>query len=157
MGLLLHSIIAFAFLSCRSCTKVLLAKLSLNPSATSCCCNSSGYPHVSTHTPFSSALSLALPELVLLLFSFFSLFFMGFLWCRRINSLCGEFYNKIKKDADAVQQPTSGGVCRCSRFPLTLFFAVRIFQPAKKKETDFYAASKLMFEFLLCYCLPQGR
>lgn len=37
------------------------------------------------------------------------------------------------------------------------FFAVRIFQPAKKKETDFYAASKLMFEFLLCYCLPQGR
>lgn len=33
---LLHSIIAFAFLSCRFCTKVLLAKLSLNPSATSC-------------------------------------------------------------------------------------------------------------------------
>lgn len=47
---------------------------------------------------------------------------MGFLWCRRINSLCGEFYNKIKKDADAdaVQQPN----LRRSRVgvPVSLFF-----------------------------------
>lgn len=88
---------------------------------------------------------------------------MGFLWCRRINSLCGEFYNKIKKDADAdaVQQPN----LRRSRVgvPVSLFFFCFFFcftdfsASAKKKETDFYAALKLMFEFLLCYCLAQGR
>lgn len=37
--------------------------------------------------------------------------------------------------------------CRCPRFPFPLF-SVRRFANGKK-ETDFYAAWKLMFEFLL--------
>lgn len=86
---LLHSIIAFAFLSCRSCTKVLLAKLSLNPSATSCLPLQqliwATAPAISTlpAPPFSHALlqhpsPLALPERELHFFFFtFSWDFYG--------------------------------------------------------------------------------
>lgn len=53
---------------------------------------------------------------------------------------------------------TSGGVVSVSLFPSSSFFLLYgFFSQRKKKETDFYAALKLMFEFLLCYCLAQGR
>lgn len=54
---------------------------------------------------------------------------------------------------------TSGGVVSVSLFPSSssVFFCFTDFSASAKKETDFYAALKLMFEFLLCYCLAQGR
>jgi len=75
---------------------------------------------------------------------------MGFLWCRRINSLCGEFYNKIKKETllpasgvvDSFAVPAVVGGVVLAHFFMRAFFSV------SKMVSDFYAALKLMFEFL---------